>query len=378
MRDFLEFGYLSGNLELTAAPARFLKEIIRVGDFRHPAQAGETLRITDGRLREWIRNFYACPAKVWIPYRHSADPQDNTGWVEDLFADEGKLFAVMRITDERAAALLREGTVEDVSVGVERDFVDMDGRRYGEVVRHVALTLDPYIRNQTGFVPLGPAPEEQAKGGAELPESKYAYVDADTGEGYYPHHGDDGAVDLAAVRRALAEAAEEADLPDDVKDQIRLHLLAHLKEAGEAVAAEAAGREALELEARLASLDRKNRDLRRELRRLAEERRCREAEAVAAEVAAFLEQGKVLPSAAKKVEAILAAGSRHELEFEGEKTSVARLVAEVLEEMPAVVDFGQRLALEPPRERVPLSPGERRLLATLGITEDDFRRYGGK
>ncbi len=196
--DVLEFDYLSGNLELSAAPARFLKEIIRAGSYRHPDAPAEPLVITPARLRAWVANFYAGPAKVWVPYRHSADPQQNTGWVEDLFLDGDKLFAVMRITDERAAALLRDGTVEDVSVGVERDFVDMSGRRWGEVVRHVALTLDPYIRNQGGFVPLGPASEDNGKGGGVVPAIIYAYVDPETGEGYYPHHGDDGAVDLAA------------------------------------------------------------------------------------------------------------------------------------------------------------------------------------
>jgi len=290
--------------------------------------------------------------------------------------DGDKLFAVLRITDERAAALLRDGTIEDVSVGVENDFVDMSGRRWGEVVRHVALTLDPYIRNQGGFIPLGSASEENGKGGGEVPATIYAYVDEETGEGYFPHHAEGGAVDLDAVRRALEELPA-ADLDDDVKDQIRQHLLAHLKETGEAVAAEAPeGGRKLELEGRLAALETRNRELRRELRAMHAESRRRRDEALAAETAELVARGKITPAAAPKVRALLALGDREVLTLEGERTNAARLVRELLEMLPPAVDFGERLALEPPDERVPLSGAEQKMLSTLGLTAADFGRYG--
>jgi len=378
--EWLEFGYLSGNVMLSAAPARFLKEIIRVGRYRHPQRAGETLDITEERLRRWVDNFYAAPAKVWVPYRHSTDPQDNTGWVEDLFLDDGRLYAVLRITDEGAATLLRDGTVADVSVAVEPDFADMTGRRWGEVIRHVALTVDPYIRNQSGFIPLGPA-EGEKKGGADVPLFKYAYVDEETGEGFYPHHADDGAVDMDAVRRALAALAA-ADLAADIKEKIRAHLLAHLREAGEAepaaVAATASAEadDTLQLEARVAALTRRNRELRRELSRLAEESRRRREEAAAQEVAALVAAGKITPALAPKVQALLAAGERQEILLETGPTNVARVVRELLAALPAAVDFGEHFALAAPTGRVPLSPAEKRLLAALGVNEEDYRRYG--
>ncbi len=377
-REIFEIPYLSANLELTAAPARFLKEIIRVGTYRHPQRPRDAVEITPSRIEDWLENFYASPVKVWVPYRHSADPKDNTGWVEDLFVDDDRLFAVMRITDERAAALLRDGTIEDVSVGVEKDVVDMNGRHYDELIRHVALTLDPHIRNQQGFIPLGLVPEEEVKGGAKVPESKYAFVEKETGKGYYPHHRDDGDVDLAAVRKALADLAD-ADLAPEVIKKIRQHLLAHLKKAGEEVAAEAyAGGPTLELEARLAVLDRKNRQLRRELRGARQESRRREEAAVAAEVADLVAQGKVLPAYAPHVQAILADGGNTTLSFEGERTNAATLLREIFTAMPPVVEFGEHFTLEPREDRVPHSPAEKNMLAALGVTEEDYRRYGGK
>jgi hypothetical protein len=380
----LELSYLSANVALGAAPARFLKEIIRAGSYRHPARPGEDVAVTPERLRRWVKNFYAAPVKVWVPYRHSADPQDNTGWVEDVFLDDDRLFAVLRVTDENAARLLRDGTIEDVSVGVEAGFTDMHGRRYDELLRHVALTLDPHLRGQEGFVALDAAPPVRTKGGTPVPVSIYAYVDEATGEGYYPHHDEEGEVDLAAVRAALAELAQ-AGLDEELAARIREHLLAHLREAGEAQAATAdvnaeaaAGAPALELEARVAELDRKNRRLRRTLRALAADRARERADALADEVAAWTAEGKVLPAYAPQVHALLAAGDALPLELEGRRTDVATVVREVLAALPPVVQFGERLSLAPPEDRVPLSPAEKAMLASLGVTTSDYRRYGGR
>jgi len=378
----LEFGYLSRNVALSTAPARFLKELVRVGRYRHPARPDETIEITPARLRTWVANFYAAPVKVWVPYRHSADPQDNTGWVEDLFVDGDRLFGVLRITDERAAELLAEGTVEDVSVGVEAEFTDMTGRRWGELLRHVALTLDPHLRDQEGFIPLGLAAEvTDPKGGADLPTNVFAYVDPETGEEYYPHHDEQGNVDLAAVRAALQELAA-AELDEETAALIREHLLAHLKESAREeaaeVTAEAADGRRLDLEARVAALDRANRRLKRNLRALETEGRRRGAAAVEQEVADLVAEGKVLPAFAPHVRAVLAAGENATLEFEGRPAAAATLLRELLAGSPPVVVLGERLSLSPPRERVPLSPAENAMLASLGLTESDYRRYASR
>jgi len=142
VRTVLEFKYLSGNVELTAAPARFLKEITRVGTHRGSAKRRKPLAITAGRLGAWARNFVEAGVKVWVLFRGSARGEDRAGWVEDVFVDDAKLYAVMRVTDGRAAALLREGEAEDVAVGVERGFVDGAGRTYDELLRYIAFESD--------------------------------------------------------------------------------------------------------------------------------------------------------------------------------------------------------------------------------------------
>jgi hypothetical protein len=141
-QDIFEFEYLSANVELTAAPARFLKEITRVGRFRGPAGRRKAVGITAGRLRAWVDNFAEAGVKVWVLFRDSARGEDRVGWVEDVFVDGAELYAVIRVTDERAAALLRDGAAEDVAVGVERGFVDGAGGTYDEILRYIAFESD--------------------------------------------------------------------------------------------------------------------------------------------------------------------------------------------------------------------------------------------
>lgn len=134
--------YLSRNVELTATPARFLKEVTRVGTHRRWAKRLMPLAITPRRLSAWARNFVEAGVKVWVLFRSPARGEGRVGWVEDVFVDDAKLYAVMRVTDARAAALLRKGEAEDVAVGVETGFVDGAGRTYDEMLRYVAFESD--------------------------------------------------------------------------------------------------------------------------------------------------------------------------------------------------------------------------------------------
>lgn len=141
-QNVFELKYLSGNVELTATPARFLKEITRVGTHRRSAKRQKALAITAARLNAWVRNFVEAGAEVWVLFRGPARREERVGWVEDVFVDDAKLYAVMRVTHGRAAALLRGGEAEDVAVGVERGFVDGAGRGCDEILRYIAFESD--------------------------------------------------------------------------------------------------------------------------------------------------------------------------------------------------------------------------------------------
>ncbi len=132
--------------------AKFKKEIIRVGEYYHPDAPDGKLDVTLDRINNWIDNFTKAGIKVWLPIRHSKDPRDNTGWVTGLLVEDDKLIAELEVTDKDIATRLEDGTIKDVSIGIEFDFTDDKGNIFDEIIRHVALTVDPHIREQEGFI----------------------------------------------------------------------------------------------------------------------------------------------------------------------------------------------------------------------------------
>jgi len=136
-RRFVVF-ILRGNMAL------FKKEILR-NQRGLKSSAGEPLSFTREDLRGIAANFRS--GKVWIPYTHSTDPRDNTGFVQKLWYDENSnsLWAEMEV-DDQATERIKKRLVQDVSVSLKKD------EKRGWILKHVALTLDPALTNQKGFM----------------------------------------------------------------------------------------------------------------------------------------------------------------------------------------------------------------------------------
>jgi hypothetical protein len=138
--DFFEIEYFSPNVELTAEPPRFLKEIARVGaGAPGPFADGGGAEITRGRLDEWVKCFYETRAAVPVRRRGRGDGAAELGRVEELFVEDDKLYAVLRVDDAWAAARLREEDAVDAALGIERDVEAPGGKRYRECIRWFEL-----------------------------------------------------------------------------------------------------------------------------------------------------------------------------------------------------------------------------------------------
>jgi len=255
------------------AEARFRKEIIRLGRYVLPDEPDQTIDVTAERLRRWVDDTKAAGVKTWVPYHHSYHPADNAGWVEAFEIADGKLYGVFNITDEDTAARIVDGTIQDVSIGVG-PVLTACGKRFDEVIRHVALTLDPHVREQDGFRALmearrdggfyfssGDAVAEEKEPEAEpaqeawdeeyidaLPDECFAYIepggDVDE-EGktvprelrHFPVRDADGNVSPRCVEEALAALDAETlstgePLPAEDRDRLRAELEVLLEEAG--------------------------------------------------------------------------------------------------------------------------------------------------
>ena len=109
------------------------------------SKTGDPLKFSKEDFRDIERNFR--PGKVWIPYTHSTDPRDNTGFAEKVWYDEGanSIWALMNVMDEEAAKRINSKMVQDVSVSLKRD------KKRGWTLKHIALTLDPALTTQKPF-----------------------------------------------------------------------------------------------------------------------------------------------------------------------------------------------------------------------------------
>jgi len=132
---------------------RVWKELIREGQWIN-TDAGFTLDVDGDRLRRWLANFEAMTEagiRVPVPWGHSYDARDNAGFVETLEVRDDALWGLLHVPDAGDAEKLGR-TVCGVSVSVNPNFIDGTGRRWGEVIEHVALTNYPVVTGQGEFV----------------------------------------------------------------------------------------------------------------------------------------------------------------------------------------------------------------------------------
>lgn len=186
-----------GGLVLEQTKGRFRKELIHTGEYTLPADPERKVIITSERMQNWIRAFQESGVKVWVPLGHSRAPEQNVGWVTELLLEDESLVGILEITDPEIAEKLRQGSIADVSIGVEYEFVDCNGTSWAEIIRHVALTVDPHIREQGAF--------------AELPPDVASEIS-------------DGELDQSALQPDSIEAAAENEIvaSDDFKPEDRI------------------------------------------------------------------------------------------------------------------------------------------------------------
>jgi hypothetical protein len=132
-----ELVYMSDDVELTAEPPRFLKELSRVG-VRAGGAGARPAAITRVRLEEWVRCFYETGAAVPVRSRGRTEAANEVGRAEELFVEGDRLLAVLRL-EEEAAAWLRGGGATDAAVGIARGVAAPGGGSYRECIRYVAV-----------------------------------------------------------------------------------------------------------------------------------------------------------------------------------------------------------------------------------------------
>jgi hypothetical protein len=381
--------------------SRFEKELLREGEWVHP-QRKFRLKVTPERMANWIRKFkemLSSGIKVPVPYGHSYDPKDNAGWLEELKLAGKSLMGVLNIP--RTADAERFGTtIKDVSVSINPDFIDGTGKRWGEVIEHIAATLHPIVTSQKNFVALGqngqeieilrfsPEPESAALSAisnkpwgdvdkTKLPKECFLYAGeaekrstwklpvyegaGEIGEdGLQQRRGPLNRNGVYAAAAAMAGAhGVKPDLGDDFQKVAGLLVRLYreeLKEEPTASLIEAAGLSQAPSE----EDNEKEACLQKRLIEL-------EAKTAETEVTNYLLQGKITPAMAAGVKRLLLVKSAISLSAGPERLDVAGEVRRMLEALPkgAAVQMDEKTAhrFEIPKQDVGMSDERAKALA---------------
>jgi hypothetical protein len=175
----------------SVGPVRFLKDVASVGDYIHPVQKWK-LSLDRERMDKHCAAFAAMKAdgiKVPIYKDHVASTDSTLGYVADIFrggdqtalarwpglaklppeklpADPDRIYAVHEFPD--AACAQQACRVGQVSMFLDKDFTGGNGKKYGEAIRHVAITPEPVIGGQDGFVHLAASRTQPVTGEAPV------------------------------------------------------------------------------------------------------------------------------------------------------------------------------------------------------------------
>lgn len=136
---------------------RYVKDLIRVGDFVKADSAGEQqIKIDQVRLSHWaemVKQLVADgnPIPVTSGHDMTGDPDKARGFLLGAFVEGDTLYGDIELVGQKA---IESASTAHVSIYSPPSFKDGSGRTYEWPIRHVALTTDPVINGQKPFIPI--------------------------------------------------------------------------------------------------------------------------------------------------------------------------------------------------------------------------------
>lgn len=147
--------------ESKSYPITYLdKDVIEEGEYVHP-KTGQRVHATRQQLKDWKRKFDEMhrtgAIEATIPVDHKIGAKDNLGFVKqaklrEVPDENGKLKLRLRLThaligEDAPLIALRNRS----SVGIDPDYTDGKGKKWGSVIIHSAITSEPVVSGMGGF-----------------------------------------------------------------------------------------------------------------------------------------------------------------------------------------------------------------------------------
>lgn len=349
---------------------RFWKQIAGYGEFVDPRGAGKKMVLDKAWGERIVDNFKNGPIKrVPTPVGHpqtSAElAERNKGWLVDAEAREDGLYGLIEIRKADAAEDIESGVLVDTSVAFDEQYTDKKtGKIFRDVLKHVGLVNDPYIKDMTEFQPAlsdgnlatilfsdgGNNNNEEeikmtlVKNDREF-EVKVTYLEGEE------------------TKEAVIAAGAELEVPEDQAEAVTKLI------------AEAVAPEEEEEDEELSDEEKKAKELAdREAAVAAKEKELSDKQA-AADYERLLSEGKIVPAQKDAFIALSAQGSATVELSDGESKTVSVLLSELFEVAPKIALGEQGAGGEGGKgdDDVELSDEEKATAASLNISEDEMK-----
>lgn len=352
----------------------FSKMLAAFGEFVDPRGGKKPMILDEKWAQGIVDNFNNGPIKrvpmVMGHPQSSAELAEKTrGWLKNLEVRKDGLYGIFDIRKKDTAEDIENGLLEQTSVAFDDNYQDKStGKWYQNVLKHVGLVNDPYIKGMNAMEPVemsgsaaaavlfSDAPNNNNNQEEEVSMGKIKNDREFPVEVTYTENEEE--------KKVTVEPGAEIEVPEDQVEAVT-------KQIADAVApqAEEEGEELSEKEKQLAE---------REAAAAKKEAELAEKEANA-EYARLLSEGKIVPAQKDAFIALSSKGSASVELADGESKTVSVLLAELFEAAPK----GKHLSEEGKEggeggeqdEDVELSDEEKSLANDFGNTPEEVAEF---
>ena len=137
----------------------FRKQIVKFGDWANPENPKQVMKLDKSWAEKIKANFdNGTVGRVPVPVSHTNLASLNSGEVISLSVEKDGLYATLDIRNAETSLQIEEGTIWDVSVAFDNEYVDKkSGKVAGPTLLHVALVNNPYLKGMKPFQALSEA-----------------------------------------------------------------------------------------------------------------------------------------------------------------------------------------------------------------------------
>ena len=307
---------------------RFWKQIAGYGDFVDPRNPKKKMVLDKTWGERIVDNFKNGPIKrVPTPLGHPQTSTElaekNKGWLVDVEARDDGLFGLLEIRKQDAADDIENGVLVDTSVAFDEQYTDKrTGKIYRDVLKHVGLVNDPFIKGMTEFEAAlsdGNLATILFSDGGNNNNEKEISMTLVKNDREFPVEVT--YTEAEEEKKVTIEAGAEAEVPEDQVEAVT-------KQIADAVAPEE------EDDEQLSDEEKKAKELAdREAAIAAKEKELSDKQAEA-EYERLLSEGKIVPAQKDAFIALSAQGSATVELSDGETKAISVLLSELFEAAP--------------------------------------------